>query len=851
MSEANGSAKHKLGTLGTFGGVFTPSILTILGVILFLRLGNVVGDGGLPRALLVIAFANVISLLTSFSLAAIATNMKVRAGGDYYLISRTLGVEFGGAIGLVLFLAQAISIAFYSIGFGEALTAIVHSHNPHLAQLSATVVLVVLFGFAWLGSDWATRLQYIIMGVLFSAIGSVVIGGLGDWNTEQLTANFTPGGSLSFWALFAIFFPAVTGFTQGVSMSGDLKDPGHSIPFGTFAAVIISAVIYFALAFILAAARPGAELAVNYSIMRQLSIAPWLVDFGIYAATISSALASFLGAPRILQSLASDRIFPVLNPFSEGVGPSANPRRGVLLAAVIAMSAIMLGDLNLIAPIVTMFFLLSYGLVNYATYYEARSNSPSFRPRFRWFDKRISLLGGILCLGAVLAIDPIAGMVAFGFLLAIHKYLSSAPRPERWADSARSSRFQTIREKLHAMSKTLEHPRDWRPVILVFSNNPTRRGRIIRFASWISGGSGIITAIRILEGSGPLVRRRAEEVEEELSADISERGLQAFARAIVMQDSVAGFPILLESYGIGPIVANTILLNWFDQERVTPDTLFLRQYGRYLRTSLRFGCNVIILSSSESLKGKLAETPSTSRVIDIWWSGDGTARLMLLLSHLMTRCPEWEDATLRLIACVKPEQDTTAAKAELAEMLDDVRIDAQVKIVPTLELSHVVEESKNSTFVFIPFRLRGEEPIGTNEEELHGILSKLPPTALVLAAEDIELDAEPDAGEHGKIAATLDVSLKAQQALRVIKHDAEKAEEAVAKTQKALAKAKEKPKEKADEQGKHLQELQHAFTEAEQSLKDLKRRLASAQFTADQAKIEAEEVAPVKPKTEE
>jgi len=413
------------GTLGTFAGVFTPSILTILGIILFLRLGYVVGQAGLARGLIIIALANAISVLTTFSLSAIATNLKVRGGGDYYLISRTLGVEFGGAIGVVLCLAQSVSVGFYCIGFGEAMANILPASSPFLPQIIAALAVSFLFIFAWLGADWATRFQYVVMGALAAALISFFAGGLAQWDRATLVHNWasTPSGQ-SFWILFAIFFPAVTGFTQGVSMSGDLKDPGKSLPLGTFCAVGISILVYFAVAVVFAAALPGEKLSSDYGAMGRVAALGFLVDAGVVAATLSSAMASFLGAPRILQSMARDRIFPFLLAFAQGSGPANNPRRGVLLSAGIAFATIALGNLNVIAPVVSMFFLVSYGLLNYATFYEARAASPSFRPRFRWFDRRLSLVGWLACLGVILAINLAAGAVAVAVLFAIYQYLS-------------------------------------------------------------------------------------------------------------------------------------------------------------------------------------------------------------------------------------------------------------------------------------------------------------------------------------------------------------------------------------------------------------------------------------------
>ena len=256
------------GQLGTFSGVFTPSILTILGIILFLRLGYVVGSAGLLRALVIICAANLISMLTSFSLAAVSTNMKIRGGGDYYLISRTLGVPFGGAIGLVLFLAQSVSIAFYCIGFGESVVAIFGGGSGLMVQAVAGIALVFLFALAWIGADLATKFQFGVMAFLILALASFYIGGIRHWDSALLAANWgAPESGPGFWILFALFFPAVTGFTQGVSMSGDLKDPGKSLPAGTFAAVILSIVVYVSVAVVFAGTNPLGTLTGDYHAM--------------------------------------------------------------------------------------------------------------------------------------------------------------------------------------------------------------------------------------------------------------------------------------------------------------------------------------------------------------------------------------------------------------------------------------------------------------------------------------------------------------------------------------------------------------------------------------------------------
>ena len=826
--------------LGTFAGVFTPSVLTILGIILFLRLGYVVGNAGLGRALVIIALANVISVLTSVSLATIATNLRVKGGGDYYLISRTLGAEFGGALGIVLFLAQSVSIAFYAIGFGEALATILGSEGAATPQLIAAAAVAALFVLAWLGADVATRFQFVVMAILAAALVAFFVGGLPRVRLETLRENWTGSSGVPFWLAFAIFFPAVTGFTQGVSMSGDLKDPARSLPLGTFLAVGVSIAVYFAVAVVFAGALPGETLASDYGAMRRLAPAV-LIDAGVIAATLSSALASFLGAPRILQSLARDRVFPFLTPFAAGHGASENPRRGVLLAAGIALSVIAIGDLNLVAPIVSMFFLISYGLLNLATWYESKADSPSFRPTFRFHRPWVSLLGALACLGAMLAINPVAGIAAAAVLFGIHQYLTRSITVARWADSSRSHLLRRVRADLHAISEDLPHPRDWRPVILAFSDDPERRQRILRFAGWIEGRSGFTTAVRILTGrAGAAGARKREAAEAELRADVVRGDREAFALAIAAPEFLPALPVVLQSQGLGPIRANTVLLNWFDPKRAE-DEDGLREYGQYLRPALHAGLNLIVLETSTEQLAALDEVAREDRRIDVWFLGDATGRLCLLLAYLMTRTEEWEDATIRLLAPLPDGEDPAAAEEELRSMLADVRIPAEPHLVPGAGAEAIRERYKDAAVVFLPFPRRGDaiaSPLGGTPAAL---TEGLATTALVLAARDIDLEAEPEEGAHGEIAQATDDAADATAKAR-------RAEKLAAAAVAGAEKAREKV-EKLGE-GEAGASLESTATRAEREAQAARRKAAKATAKADAAEKAAREAAGI-PEPEE
>ena len=770
------NANEQRGTLGTFAGVFTPSILTILGIILFLRLGFVVGNAGLSGALIIIGIATAVSLITSISLAAIATNLDVRGGGDYYMISRTLGVEFGGAIGVVLFLAQSVSIAFYAVGFGESVASAASLEAAWAPEVVASAAVVALYGLAWLGADAASRFQFGVMALLILALGSFYLGAIPGFDGELLSEGWTaPGGSLGFWAVFAIFFPAVTGFTQGVSMSGDLRDPGRSLPAGTFAAVGLSTIVYVSVAFLFAGNLTGSALVADTGAMG--TVAAWspLIFAGVAAATLSSAMASFLGAPRILQSLASDRVFPILNSFAKGHGPSGNPRRATIFSLAIALATVALGELNAIAPVVSMFFLISYGLLNYATYFEARGGDPSFRPRFRYFDKRLSLLGAIGCLGVMLAINPIAGGVALAALLAIRFYLQRVDRPERWTDANRSFYFQRAMESIREIPAGAVDPRSWRPQVLAFSADPQRRARLLRLSSWLEGGSGLTAVVQIVVGQGAVKRRERAERDREIRHQIHDLGLDVHGRAVLAPDAMEALPVIVQSFGVGPISANTVLFGWPESD----DPNHLAGYVEAVREVHRLGLNVVNMLSDEERWQQLARIPRNERRIDVWWDDDDASRMALLSAYLFTRTADWEDAKVRLLGGVAAGELMAATRKTLEEMAFDVRIPAEVECVVAPNEDTLIAASGDASFVFLPGRLHRKDFVGPYEVNLEEVLRRLPTSAVVLAGEAFDLAPPPESDFHRALLAAEERADSAEQRVHSLERQLEGLEAAL------------------------------------------------------------------------
>jgi amino acid transporter len=755
--------------LGTFAGVVTPSVLTILGLVLFLRLGYVVGNVGLTNTLLMLVLATSVSVLTSLSLATAASNLKIRGGGIYFLISRTLGIEFGGAVGLVLYAAMSVSVAFYSIGFAEAAMAALGSDDQLAIRALAAACVVVLMLFALLGSDWATRLQYLVMGLLVVALLSFFIGALPQVSTSTFQDGLgQPSGGTDFWTAFAVFFPAVTGFSQGVAMSGDLRSPSRSIVVGTFTAVGVSTGVYLAALLVLTGAAPLTTLRdETTTIMGTLSIEPWTAEAGVIAATISSAMASLLGAPRVLQRIAEDRIVPPLRSFAVGSGPLNNPRRATLLSAAVALGTVAAGDVNTVAPVITMFFLASYGLINYATYYEARAASTSFRPRFHWYHPMVSLAGALVCAIVVIAINPVAGAVAAFVLWGIHSYLQRQEIPERWSDSVHAHHYGESRRHLLALRGKRGSRRDWRPCMLVFvPHDHASRERMLHIATWLEGGAGFTTAVRVIEGSGPIHRRQAENIALSLENELIEARLPVLSRTVLATDLRSGVQATIQSHGIGAVKANTVVFGWYDLDNSNERDR--HRYGEILQEAARFSTNVVIIQSSDAQWEHLRLTPPAERTIVVWWSNDQAGQLMTLMAWLCTRSSEWREATIEVVV---PEGPDSTPVDDVRLLLDEARIDARVvPVAATIEAMDAFTES--AALAFMPLRVRRKEPLGPLDVPIEQLRGEPSVTVFVLAIDDLDINVEPDESQLARHAQAVDEVLEARQKAEELDNEA-------------------------------------------------------------------------------
>ncbi len=669
---------------GTFGGVFVPNVLTILGVIMFLRTGWVVGNAGLVQALVLLCIAAGITLLTSLSLSAIATNTKVGGGGAYFLISRSLGLEIGGSIGVPLYLAQALSVAFYIIGFTESLQFLFPSIDGNLVS---TAVLSVLFVIAWLGADVAIKAQYFILGLLGLSLLSFFLGfdPLPDWK-PNLEPAYEPGQD--FWSVFAIYFPAVTGIMAGVSMSGDLKEPSRSIPRGTLWAVGVTFLVYVAQMTWFAMNAERGDLVENKLVMQDISVFPPLIFAGLWAATLSSALASLVAAPRTLQALSRDGVTPRF--IGRAFGQQQEPRIGLVLSVFLAQFCILKANLDLIAPVITMFFLTTYGMVNLAAGLERWVANPSYRPTFRvhWLP---SMIGAGGCAFVMFVLNPLAFIVASVMILMLYLLLTQRRFQTAWGDTRSGFWFACTRQGLLRFSASRQHVHNWRPVFLVLVGNPKTRQAMIQFANWIEARRGLLFLAQVVTGDWEKLVPRQAALQKSMEEFIRENRLSAVAKTVMTDDFERGVTTLLQVAGLGALQPNTVLMGWSD------DAVKQHLFTRTVRRVLELKRNLIVFREATRPVDQLEP------YIDIWWRAKENGSLMLTLAHLLQANRRWRDHTIRVIRIIRDEDGREEARLGTEKLLAEARFHAATEVVVSQEkpLLTIGRVSRRSAVCFV------------------------------------------------------------------------------------------------------------------------------------------------------
>lgn len=449
-------------SFGAFSGVFIPTFLSIVGVILFLRLGYVVGGAGLLGTITIILLAISVTLATGLALSSIASNIRIGAGGAYSIISKTLGLEIGGSIGIPLYLAQTFSVALYIFGFSEAWKFLFPSHNITIVALAAFSLLFLL---TFLSTKGAVKVQVGVFVLICIALTVVFLGGNIPQGSPSVPMRNLQGPG--FWTLFAIFFPAVTGLMAGIGMSGELSDPKRQIPKGILYGLGTTTVIYLATAVLLAYSSTTGQLLSNKLIIAEVSALPQLVLVGILAATFSSALTVLIAAPRVLQALSDNSIIPKSHLFTKKSEEREEPRNAILATGAIIVPLLIIGNLNSIAQVLTMFFLITYAVINVAVFIEQSLSLRSFRPLFKT-PKIVPLYGALASFAMMFLINPYASVIAMFSIFAIYGLLLQKPLKQEKGD-VRSGLFRAVSQWAAEKTRTLPESsmHIWKPNLLV------------------------------------------------------------------------------------------------------------------------------------------------------------------------------------------------------------------------------------------------------------------------------------------------------------------------------------------------------------------------------------------------
>ena len=634
--------------------MFLTAFTTILGAVMFLRFGYAVAHVGLLETWLIIFLGHAVTIPTAMAIAEIATNQRVEGGGEYYIVSRSFGIPIGAAIGTGLYLARAIGVAFYLIAFAEAFHPLfawladstgIANPDSRLVSVPALVLLFLMIYFRGAGSG--TALLYVIVAVLAVSLFMFFYGNPTSSAPLRLDLYERIENPDSFFVVFAIVFPAFTGMTAGVGLSGDLKNPRRAIPLGTMAATVLGMIVYLSIAYKLAISAGSTELAENQLIMSDIATWGPIIPIGLACATLSSALGSIMVAPRTLQAMANDRISgnAAIDRVLSQISVNNEPRGALAVTFAVALFFILVGDMNLVAGIITMFFMMTFGSVCLVSFMEHFAADPSYRPTFqsRWY---ISLASAVLCFWLMFRIDALFTLVALLFMVGIHVAVKRAnPGMRGMASIFQGVIFQVARrlQILLQKSATGEGEDAWRPAVVCLSE----RFDAFDLLRWISHTYGFGTYIHLIRGY--LSRSARQEADEALTrlvriANISKSNV--YFDTIVSPSYTTAVAQVLQLPGISGKDNNTTLFE-FQKNNAKELSDIVDNYQLINATDF----DILILGSSPKKFGYMRE-------IHVWITENdhANANLMILLAYIILGHPDWRGGVIKIRYIAAPDR---------------------------------------------------------------------------------------------------------------------------------------------------------------------------------------------------
>ncbi|MFT4645299.1 MAG: solute carrier family 12 sodium/potassium/chloride transporter 2 [Planctomycetota bacterium] len=688
--------------------VFLTTISTILGAILFLRFGWAVGNLGFWGVLLIIGVGHIVTITTAMAVSEIATNQKVEGGGAYFIISRSFGLDIGAAIGIALYLAQAISVAFYVIAFSEAFHPLfdyfgyVMTDN-RLIALPAMSLLTILI--LTKGADLGVKALYIVAGILFISIILFFLGST-DYVPPVNRMVMQIENPENFFFIFTIIFPAFTGIAAGLGLSGDLENPKRAIPMGTLTATIVGMIIYVFIAYKLTMSASPEDLANDQLIMGKIALWGPAIPIGLAAATISSALGSIMIAPRTLQALGSDKIFPnkAINQWTAKENlKKKEPINATILTCLIAFVFVGAGNVNFVAEIISMFFMVTYGAINLVSFFEHFAADPSYRPTFKskWW---LSLIGSIACFYLMFKMNFIYAIMSTLLMVAIFFIVSYFNEEKK----ALSKIFQGV---IFQLSRSLQlflqksntdlEVNDWRPSVVCLSKDYHESLDGFDFLRWISSKYGFGTYIHMIDGY--LSKETSTKAKDSIDnlINLTEKiDNKIFFSSIVSPSLTSAIAQVIQLPGITGKKNNTIL---FEYDRINDKTNSLNDFVSNYSLIKALNFDTYLLSTTHRGFG-------FKKNVSIWITDRDfdNANLMILTAFIIIGHKDWKDAQIKIYSITN---EKNAHQLELHKLISDGRLPISINNIEILTASDnkstseiICEKSQNVDLTIIGFR---------------------------------------------------------------------------------------------------------------------------------------------------
>ncbi|KAA0715022.1 Solute carrier family 12 member 3 [Triplophysa tibetana] len=586
-------------------GVLIRCMLNIWGVILYLRLPWITAQAGIGLTWVIILVSSCITGITGLSTSAIATNGKVKGGGTYFLISRSLGPELGGSIGLIFAFANAVAVAMHTVGFAETVQALMQENEVSMVdqlndiRIIGVITVTCLLAISMAGMEWESKAQVLFFLIIMISFASYIVGtitpstpekeskGFFSYKADIFATNFVPGWrgpGGSFFGMFSIFFPSATGILAGANISGDLREPNVAIPRGTMLAIFWTTISYLIISAtigscvvrdasglnesfiptVLQGECSGVAcnynwnfsecianntcpygLINNYQTMSLVSACSPLITAGIFGATLSSALACLVSAPKVFQCLCKDNLYPGIGFFGKSYGKNNEPLRSYLLAYVIAICFILIAELNTIAPIISNFFLCSYALINFSCFHASITNSPGWRPTFRFYSKWLSLLGAVVSVIIMFLLTWWAALIAIGIVIFLLGYVQYKKPSVNWGSSVQASTYKMALSHCIGLNQVEDHIKNYRPQCLVLSGPPCMRPSMVDFIGTFTKNQSLMICANVIVG-GP-TPDAVDSANGSIHVNwLNKRGIKSFYHSIVADDLRSGVQMLLQ-----------------------------------------------------------------------------------------------------------------------------------------------------------------------------------------------------------------------------------------------------------------------------------------------------------------